>query len=562
MRPKIGFSLVTVALLMAMSGSVAAAAGGDSFTTTNPHVDGPSTAACKNPSANCNQYVGKEYVWLNGDALAQNLRQDGEYFFAVLEPGGQQDPNDGSQKNLSDDHDTYADRTFTVAGGELAYTGSTHWLDSGKTEPGDVDPALNGLPPYIRLFPFADTTNPGGVYILAVCSLQGGYPVEPRACNYEAFMVREGNAQSSLYFSGWVFEDMFADGARDVIDAGLKHWQVMVTGSAADGQAFSGEARTDKDGYWEYEAPVMEQAEDQAPLEMSLSFCAELQEGWTRSYPEGDGCHTLNVDASTVGSFLDLNFGNWYPLEITACGERQKNNAKEPVTDLVVSLSREGEVLDTRAAGVDGCVNWTGLTPGFVYSVRAESGLEGFAPGSLEHVFPRAKSGERLSHSFVDMMEGCTPGFWQGGNGIGSAGGKWLWNQPNDPDWLLSGGAGWNPFVWTTRFNDFFTPYEGLQDFDMLALVDKGGGSDDYQKAARDLVAATLNAAWGMNYPYTTDQLAAMWAAAVASGDFHGLHIELDTANNAYQNGGNGTCPIDASHDGEIPKVFLPIILR
>lgn len=562
MKPKIGISLVTVALLMAMSGYAAAAAGGASFTIANPHVDGPSTETCKNPSANCNSYVGKEFVWLNGGALAQNLRQEGEYFFAVLEPGGQQDPNDGGEKNLSDDHDTYADRTFTVAGGELTYTGSTHWLDSGKTESGEVDLAPNGLPPFIRLFPFADTTNPGGVYILAVCSLEEGYPVDPRDCNYEAFMVREGKSQSSIYFSGWVFEDMFADGVRDAIDAGLKHWRVDVAGSAADGQTLSGEARTDKGGYWEFEATVIELAEGQAPVEMILTFCEELQEGWMLSHPGGDGCQTLNVDANTAGSVLDLNFGNWYPLEITACGERQKNNAKEPVTELVVSLSREGEVVDTQAAGEDGCINWTGLTPGFVYSVRAESGLEGFAPGSLEHVFPRAKSGDHLSHSFVKMMEGCTPGFWQGGNDIGSAGGKWLWNQPNDPDWLLSGGAGWNPFIWTTLFNDIFPPLEGLRDFDMLALVDQGGGADDYQKAARDLVAATLNAAWGMNYPYTTAQLAAMWAEAVASGDFISLHTELDAANNAYQNGGNGNCPIDARRDGEISKVFLPIIFR
>jgi hypothetical protein len=47
----------------------------------------------------------------------------------------------------------------------------------------------------------------------------------------------------------------------------------------------------------------------------------------------------------------------------------------------------------------------------------------------------------------------------------------------------------------------------------MMDLVGTGGGSDDAQKAARDVVAAYLNASFGMNYPFTTaDQC--MWADA------------------------------------------------
>ncbi len=47
------------------------------------------------------------------------------------------------------------------------------------------------------------------------------------------------------------------------------------------------------------------------------------------------------------------------------------------------------------------------------------------------------------------------------------------------------------------------------------ALVGNGSGPNDYQKAARDLVAAYLNSSWGMNYPYTTTQLSQFWADAV-----------------------------------------------
>jgi hypothetical protein len=42
----------------------------------------------------------------------------------------------------------------------------------------------------IQLAPYDDTTNPGGVYILAACSLDGGYPVDPSDCKYDAFKVK------------------------------------------------------------------------------------------------------------------------------------------------------------------------------------------------------------------------------------------------------------------------------------------------------------------------------------------------------------------------------------
>jgi hypothetical protein len=45
----------------------------------------------------------------------------------------------------------------------------------------------------IRLFPYSDTTNNGGVYILAICQLQGAtpYPVDPKDCKYDAFKIQE-----------------------------------------------------------------------------------------------------------------------------------------------------------------------------------------------------------------------------------------------------------------------------------------------------------------------------------------------------------------------------------
>jgi hypothetical protein len=153
---------------------------GADFTTVNENVDG--TGHCKNgqPNVNCNIYDGKQYVWLNGGPSVAYVG-DGDYFFAVLDPGGQANPNDGAAKNLSDDFDAYTNRTFTVSGGNVTYSGS-HDFDSNK----------------IRLMPYADTTNPGGVYIMAICSLADGYPVDPSDCKYDAFKVQENEVQHGL----------------------------------------------------------------------------------------------------------------------------------------------------------------------------------------------------------------------------------------------------------------------------------------------------------------------------------------------------------------------------
>jgi hypothetical protein len=180
----VGLLALTVALLPLFAGTASATpVTGAAFTTTNTDVDG--TGHCKNghENVNCNIYDGKEFVWLNGGPSTAYVG-DGDYFFAVLEPGGQggnDDPNDGTPKNLSDDFDTYTDRTFTVSGGSVAY-GGPHDFDSNK----------------IRLMPYADTSNPGGVYILAICSLADDYPVNPSDCKYDAFKIQKDEAPNGL----------------------------------------------------------------------------------------------------------------------------------------------------------------------------------------------------------------------------------------------------------------------------------------------------------------------------------------------------------------------------
>ena len=198
---------------------------------------------------NCNLYTGKEFVWLNGGPAANGLGPNGQYFFVVLEPGGQPNPNDGGSKNLSDDFDFYTNRTFTVANGEVSAYGGTHDFDSGT--PGD--PALDDLPPFIRLSPYANTTNAGGVYIMAICSLGRGYPVNPRDCKYDAFKVREGVALVQAHLSGTKYEDLNRNGVRDDNEPGIEGWQITIS---CDGMVPITVETMGPNGAWSFATPL------------------------------------------------------------------------------------------------------------------------------------------------------------------------------------------------------------------------------------------------------------------------------------------------------------------
>src|SRR6266700_3526511 len=98
--------LAIFAVLLAGSGTVLypgatalASVTGAAFTTTNTNIDG--TGHCMNgkEDGNCNIYADKQYVWLS-DGPSVAYVGDGTYFFAVLVPGGQADPNDGAANNL------------------------------------------------------------------------------------------------------------------------------------------------------------------------------------------------------------------------------------------------------------------------------------------------------------------------------------------------------------------------------------------------------------------------------------------------------------------------------
>jgi len=126
--------------------------------------------------------------------------------------------------------------------------------------------------------------------------------------------------------------------------------------------------------------------------------------------------------------------------------------------------------------------------------------------------------------------QGCTPGFWQGGVGLE------MWDEANDPDWVDAGAAGTNPFVTTDHFSDGPWGASGLSidNKTMLELVGTGGGSSWPKKAARDLIAAYLNAsALGSDYPEDLATILSDWADAVSGGTsgFQAFHTKYSALN-------------------------------
>jgi hypothetical protein len=184
---------IAIAGLLAVA-SPAHAVGGAAFTTVNETADGPGHCQNGNPGVNCNLYAGKQYVWLNGGPDGNKLLPDGQYFFSVHAPSSQHNPNDRvppltTDKRLSDEYDSYTNRTFQVTAGEITSYLGTHDFVVDSTDNNEKK---------IRLLPFSNTTNNGGVYILAICYLGNGslasaadddYPVDPRDCKYDAFKV-------------------------------------------------------------------------------------------------------------------------------------------------------------------------------------------------------------------------------------------------------------------------------------------------------------------------------------------------------------------------------------
>lgn len=434
----LGLAVVLAFGIVAITSAVSGAA----FTTYNPSVDGKNLEVCKNSIINCNIYGAKEYVWLNGGPTANGLGPDGDYFFAVLVPGGQPDPNDGGAKNLSDDFDAYTNRTFTVTGGEVSSYSGDHWLDSNTEWPnGCPTPKCgtpDGNPPYIRLFPYADTTNPGGVYIMAICSLDGGYPVDPRDCKYDAFKVKHGKTTYDFMLAGYKILDLGADGSIDG-EPGLHGWEITIQGTGFLGEDIDATETTDSSGYWSYQSVEYSFTGGDQPQTAHLTVCETLQDGWVQSYPT-PSCYTVDIDPEGV-TFVDgLDFGNYPQGDVSGGkyydtnengqwdeGEPWLENWEITYDSSSVLTDADGMFMVTLDPGsydfaeVQGANGWmqTGNTVDqSITSGGASVSLSGF---TYTVMIPNDQPSTVDDLYFGNVCKiapgGRTPGFWQNNNG-------------------------------------------------------------------------------------------------------------------------------------------------
>ncbi|MFL5963935.1 MAG: hypothetical protein ACJ757_13695 [Gaiellaceae bacterium] len=211
MRERFGLrqsaGLATIAAAAAVTSLVlaigASASGNAGYTT---FID---ASTCVHGSViNCNTYVAKTDVWTNGGPTTGSGLTDGDYFFAVLVPGFQNEGFiDGAAGNLSDatqspdkksdltyagagTGDTVDNRTFTVSGGKITAYGGTHGsCDSATGALLSPCPTATDQGLLIQLAPFDDTTNGGGVYILAICTVGATSDSE---CKFDAFKLQNG----------------------------------------------------------------------------------------------------------------------------------------------------------------------------------------------------------------------------------------------------------------------------------------------------------------------------------------------------------------------------------
>jgi hypothetical protein len=191
-RVFIGTIVCLSAALMAFASTAGAVNTTDDPGWTGTLLGAP-TQACLNgaahtsPAENCNIYQSKTDVFLSGMTHSAPLAA-GTYFFAVVPPGGQADPNDGATDNLSSNAptpDPATNREFSVdSSGAISPLNSTHAFDTNL----DV----------LQVAPYNDTPNAGNVYVLAVCKIsdspndyQSTVPtVAGSGCKYDAFKVQ------------------------------------------------------------------------------------------------------------------------------------------------------------------------------------------------------------------------------------------------------------------------------------------------------------------------------------------------------------------------------------
>jgi hypothetical protein len=199
---------LSAALVFLTSGALAG--GNAGYTTFDATIQG----CLDSPNGvDCNNYSSKDAVYTNGGPSGGKGLADGDYFFAVLVPGFQNGGFlDGADGNLSDTTQSFDDksdalfqgdgsgdsvdcRIFHVSGGLItSYNPGTACTTSYAAHATGTSTVQTGSKPLIALSPYDDTTNNGGVYIMAICptSVLSDPNANPAPCKFDAFRIAGG----------------------------------------------------------------------------------------------------------------------------------------------------------------------------------------------------------------------------------------------------------------------------------------------------------------------------------------------------------------------------------
>lgn len=236
MRKAVLTILVVAAMMLGYVPQASAIVAGAGYTT----FDAAKPDSCLNSKngINCNLYEKKQDVYMSGGPTAGGL-SDGWYYFAVLVPGAQNGGFvDGAEGNLSDttkhmgkgskdkgSGDDVSNRTFRVENKLIVeYHGTHKW---GVTPNGkDI----------LQLAPYDDTSNNGGVYILAICQVGA---TSPSQCKYDAFKVKKkggkpggppgGEEDPFPTIAGKKYYDANVSGEWEAGEVGIEGWAIELT---------------------------------------------------------------------------------------------------------------------------------------------------------------------------------------------------------------------------------------------------------------------------------------------------------------------------------------------
>jgi hypothetical protein len=196
LRARAGLAAMVFAMAAALSVTGSALGSGAAAYTTAIDDGSGNPAGCLNGQGiNCNNYSSKDDVYVNGGPTNGAGLPEGTYYFAVLVPGYQHDGFiDGHEGNLSDTTgggDSYLCRELTVdSNGAVTYTPAGGCTTGAHLQGIGV---ISG-DPVTQLSPYDDTTNNGGVYIMAICEVGA---TSSSQCKYDAFKINSSSASSA-----------------------------------------------------------------------------------------------------------------------------------------------------------------------------------------------------------------------------------------------------------------------------------------------------------------------------------------------------------------------------